>query len=1062
MRYTALVVISVLSLFSATVSANSLQAFKDIPSASSSKFKNNADARFQMSTTQWDRTPYHISEPFFATIVRKPGEKILLAGNEAGTANWRVDNFLYVEISVNGKTDRFHLGHTDPVTYRGQPVVSRRGGFDQSPFDLTPFIPENSQAHLKLYALDYGGIGDISDLFVVVQTDKCKGLAGRWNSTWGDAHFREVPGGYDFIYKYDGGRGQVRWRGSVLEGIWAESGSSRACASQKLDTSHWGVFTFQPPRDREKFTALWGYCDDSASTAWDFWPAKCEVLSTLSSNVKTLDLEAPGGLYWDKSEVSKIQACLDLSGTGSLPDRKFKLQIKQAGGDGKYVIHSDVTNACISWTLEPSAKRGSYELSDDLGRLAYVLEPGRYKIQVEGWAKNRSVHVIQPDEFQLTVHPPLQIEIYDKATNEVLVPGLRPEVLGHVVLDKEFRIKVTDSPYLRNFPTEMPCKVKSSIDEITHDLPQLGHSGGSLNVWQHMRNHVRATRVSGPSGNIIKASGNGSILEVTCKKQTVRLRVSASGHYKAAALIEGRMRDLLEIYELLYQNPFLEGGQKLDLLAKIGLLKRSIALHERGGVPAYLLLAVSVRYMQLLALPRQSLGDFDTKRVIDPNILFEEMRGTPVHVPYAREKTEFLIAKRQDAVNLLNRDFREATLGSVMAMIQLPGMILDAPKFLAQSINIVWTGRKLSGEWASDDEELAAIVDLSLLAFGPMVRGGQALKAMHGRRLLNPSGMQVVNKAKKALGARHLTTRQARKIVQAHRVGRPPYTQRDIFKKMRLLTDRPPKGAGLTRKQASLLMRKGITGNAHPKWVNKLPDAQRKEYNRLTKVPREPPLTKKDYTRIQELRKKGGAPAKPPPGSPEHKAQRWEDYKTNPSNESWGWEKWSKQYDRNMDNWERGLLDQQKAMEKLGIVDNDSITRHQFTVKDKATNQSVTTRPDGVTDNAIVEFKSMATNGAPSERVLYLDSQLRTQRAAARGLVDDFPMGLKEGKRKFVVVMQSERRSLVRPSGTLANKNTGADFVLHRNRTNGRWSHWVDGEWVNVKLEDVQKIVNKK
>ncbi|WP_424409882.1 PAAR domain-containing protein [Pasteurella sp. PK-2025] len=55
------------------------------------------------------------------------------------------------------------------------------------------------------------------------------------------------------------------------------------------------------------------------------------------------------------------------------------------------------------------------------------------------------------------------------------------------------------------------------------------------------------------------------------------------------------------------------------------------------------------------------------------------------------------------------------------------------------------------------------------------------------------------------------------------------------------------------------------------------------------------------------------------PGSPEHKAKRWQDYKNKRSNtQKWSYDRWSKQYDTNMKNSKYGLEREKLYRERLG------------------------------------------------------------------------------------------------------------------------------------------------
>ncbi|MEE8370769.1 MAG: hypothetical protein V3R73_01390 [Sphingomonadales bacterium] len=150
----------------------SIQVFAAVPSQSSDAFKGNTAAEFRIPPPHgWDTTPYHVQTPFRTALRRRAGEKIILAGSPDGSAGWHIDNFVFVGIAVGGQADNFYLGTVSSVEYRGRILRSMGGGFGQAPFDLTPFIPPGVPATITIYALDYGGIGYVSDLFIVTKSD---------------------------------------------------------------------------------------------------------------------------------------------------------------------------------------------------------------------------------------------------------------------------------------------------------------------------------------------------------------------------------------------------------------------------------------------------------------------------------------------------------------------------------------------------------------------------------------------------------------------------------------------------------------------------------------------------------------------------------------------------------------------------------------------------------------------------------------------------------------------------------------------------------------------------
>ncbi|MBW2731084.1 MAG: hypothetical protein JRH20_01755 [Deltaproteobacteria bacterium] len=152
--------------------AQAFRLFRAVAKQSSSNFKHNRYRRLRVATNQFDRVPYHMASAATRTLTVQPGQRCFLAGNKAGTAGFGVDNFLYIKIGRRGKGARFVVGAADPVTHRGRPVA-RLGGnkfkFRAGEIDLTSHIPKGVPTRIKVLALDYGAVGYVSDVFLIVR-----------------------------------------------------------------------------------------------------------------------------------------------------------------------------------------------------------------------------------------------------------------------------------------------------------------------------------------------------------------------------------------------------------------------------------------------------------------------------------------------------------------------------------------------------------------------------------------------------------------------------------------------------------------------------------------------------------------------------------------------------------------------------------------------------------------------------------------------------------------------------------------------------------------------------
>lgn len=153
--------------------AQAYRLFRAVAKQSSNNFKHNRHRRLRVATNVHDRVPYHMAPVAKRMVTVHPGQRIFLAGNAAGTAGFGVDNFLYLTIgSRGGHKRRFFVGTADPVTHRGRPVArlgSNKFRFRAGEIDLTPYFPKGVPTRIKVSALDYGVVGFVSDVFLIVR-----------------------------------------------------------------------------------------------------------------------------------------------------------------------------------------------------------------------------------------------------------------------------------------------------------------------------------------------------------------------------------------------------------------------------------------------------------------------------------------------------------------------------------------------------------------------------------------------------------------------------------------------------------------------------------------------------------------------------------------------------------------------------------------------------------------------------------------------------------------------------------------------------------------------------
>jgi hypothetical protein len=126
----------------------------------------------EIDTRDFERTPRVVAlgeSPLF----RLEGSQARLFGDAAGTLGWSVDNFVLIEVlAENGKVlHRAAVGFTEPVSI-GAERIDNLGKmsftFEAGEVNLTPLLPESEPFKLRATALDYYGVGKVTDLFLVL------------------------------------------------------------------------------------------------------------------------------------------------------------------------------------------------------------------------------------------------------------------------------------------------------------------------------------------------------------------------------------------------------------------------------------------------------------------------------------------------------------------------------------------------------------------------------------------------------------------------------------------------------------------------------------------------------------------------------------------------------------------------------------------------------------------------------------------------------------------------------------------------------------------------------
>jgi uncharacterized caspase-like protein len=156
-------------------SIQSLQIIKNVPVQSSNNFKMNLRSDLKMDTWTYDKIPYYMTTSSTKVMLRSP-RKVTLAGDAQGRMPWKVDNFLLLETmdSSGAILRKVVIGNTDDVLYDGK-VIQKIGPksftFQAETIDVTELFPINRQVVLRASAMDYGGLGEVSNIFLILMNE---------------------------------------------------------------------------------------------------------------------------------------------------------------------------------------------------------------------------------------------------------------------------------------------------------------------------------------------------------------------------------------------------------------------------------------------------------------------------------------------------------------------------------------------------------------------------------------------------------------------------------------------------------------------------------------------------------------------------------------------------------------------------------------------------------------------------------------------------------------------------------------------------------------------------
>ncbi|WP_338280975.1 hypothetical protein [Corallococcus caeni] len=124
----------------------------------------------EVDTREGERTPRVVATAETPSL-RLDGAQARLCGDAACTKGFAVDNFLLLEVlDAKGKVSRrAAVGFADSVFIGNEQVdnVGRRAfSFEPNEVDVTALLPESEPFRLRATALDYWGVGRVTNIFL--------------------------------------------------------------------------------------------------------------------------------------------------------------------------------------------------------------------------------------------------------------------------------------------------------------------------------------------------------------------------------------------------------------------------------------------------------------------------------------------------------------------------------------------------------------------------------------------------------------------------------------------------------------------------------------------------------------------------------------------------------------------------------------------------------------------------------------------------------------------------------------------------------------------------------
>ena len=128
----------------------------------------------EIDTRDFERTP-HVVATGETPLLKLEGARARLYGDAAGKEGFSVDNLILLEVmDEKGRVlNRGAVGFTDMVRM-GKEQVDSVGPmsftFEPGVVDITPLLPESGPFKVRATALDYSGVGRVSNVFMLLES----------------------------------------------------------------------------------------------------------------------------------------------------------------------------------------------------------------------------------------------------------------------------------------------------------------------------------------------------------------------------------------------------------------------------------------------------------------------------------------------------------------------------------------------------------------------------------------------------------------------------------------------------------------------------------------------------------------------------------------------------------------------------------------------------------------------------------------------------------------------------------------------------------------------------